>query len=50
MLTVPLTSRELQIEGQIDTLDRRVLLGALLLRLLRRRHRLLAGRAHRRSR
>jgi len=29
MLTVPLTSRELQIEGQIDTLDRRVLLGAL---------------------
>ena len=29
-LTVPLTSRELQIEGQIDTLDRRVLLGALL--------------------
>ncbi|MBI4887187.1 MAG: HAMP domain-containing histidine kinase [Acidobacteria bacterium] len=30
MLTVPLTSRELQIEGQIDTLDRRVLLGALL--------------------
>jgi signal transduction histidine kinase len=30
MLTVPLTSRELQIENQIDTLDRRVLLGALL--------------------
>jgi two-component system, NtrC family, nitrogen regulation sensor histidine kinase NtrY len=30
MLTVPLTSRELQIEDQIDTLDRRVLLGALL--------------------
>jgi signal transduction histidine kinase len=30
VLTVPLTSRELQIEGQIDTLDRRVLLGALL--------------------
>jgi signal transduction histidine kinase len=30
MLTVPLTTRELQIEGQIDTLDRRVLLGALL--------------------
>jgi nitrogen fixation/metabolism regulation signal transduction histidine kinase len=30
MLTVPLTSRELQIEAQIDTLDRRVLLGALL--------------------
>ena len=30
MLTVPLTSRELQIESQIDTLDRRVLLGALL--------------------
>jgi len=29
MLTVPLTSRELQIEDQIDTLDRRVLLGAL---------------------
>jgi nitrogen fixation/metabolism regulation signal transduction histidine kinase len=29
MLTVPLTSRELQIEEQIDTLDRRVLLGAL---------------------
>ena len=29
MLTVPLTSRELQIEQQIDTLDRRVLLGAL---------------------
>ena len=29
-LTVPLTSRELQIEDQIDTLDRRVLLGALL--------------------
>jgi nitrogen fixation/metabolism regulation signal transduction histidine kinase len=29
MLTVPLTSRELQIELQIDTLDRRVLLGAL---------------------
>jgi len=30
MLTVPLTSRELQIEAQIDTLDQRVLLGALL--------------------
>ena len=30
ILTVPLTSRELQIENQIDTLDRRVLLGALL--------------------
>jgi signal transduction histidine kinase len=30
VLTVPLTSRELQIEDQIDTLDRRVLLGALL--------------------
>lgn len=30
MLTVPLTTRELQIEQQIDTLDRRVLLGALL--------------------
>ena len=30
MLTVALTSRELQIEDQIDTLDRRVLLGALL--------------------
>jgi signal transduction histidine kinase len=30
MVTVPLTSRELQIEAQIDTLDRRVLLGALL--------------------
>ena len=30
VLTVPLTSRELQIENQIDTLDRRVLLGALL--------------------
>jgi signal transduction histidine kinase len=30
VLTVPLTTRELQIEGQIDTLDRRVLLGALL--------------------
>lgn len=30
ILTVPLTSRELQIEDQIDTLDRRVLLGALL--------------------
>jgi signal transduction histidine kinase len=29
-LTVPLTSRELQIEDQIDTLDRQVLLGALL--------------------
>ena len=29
LLTVPLTSRELQIENQIDTLDRRVLLGAL---------------------
>ena len=29
ILTVPLTSRELEIEGQIDTLDRRVLLGAL---------------------
>ena len=29
VLTVPLTSRELQIEDQIDTLDRRVLLGAL---------------------
>jgi two-component system, NtrC family, nitrogen regulation sensor histidine kinase NtrY len=27
MLTVPLTSRELQIEDQIDTLDRRVLIG-----------------------
>jgi signal transduction histidine kinase len=30
MVTVPLTSRELQIEAQIDTLDRHVLLGALL--------------------
>ena len=30
ILTVPLTSREREIEGQIDTLDRRVLLGALL--------------------
>ncbi len=30
MLTVPLTSREQEIEAQIDTLDRRVLLGALL--------------------
>ena len=30
VLTVPLTSRELQIENQIATLDRRVLLGALL--------------------
>ena len=30
VLTVPLTSREIQIEDQIDTLDRRVLLGALL--------------------
>jgi signal transduction histidine kinase len=30
MLTVPLTSREREIEAQIDTLDRRVLLGALL--------------------
>jgi signal transduction histidine kinase len=29
-LTVPLTSRELQIENQIDTFDRRVLLAALL--------------------
>ena len=29
VLTVPLTSRELQIEDQIDTLDRHVLLGAL---------------------
>ena len=29
-LTVPLTSRELQIEDQIDTFDRRVLLAALL--------------------
>jgi signal transduction histidine kinase len=29
-LTVPLTSRELQIEEQIDTFDRRVLLAALL--------------------
>ena len=29
VLTVPLTSRELQIEGQIDALDRQVLLGAL---------------------
>ncbi len=29
LLTVPLTSREIQIEDQIDTLDRRVLLGAL---------------------
>ena len=29
ILTVPLTSREREIEGQIDTLDRRVLLGAL---------------------
>jgi signal transduction histidine kinase len=31
ILTVPLTSREREIEGQIDTLDRQVLLGALLL-------------------
>ena len=30
MLTVPLTSRQQEIETQIDTLDRRVLLGALL--------------------
>jgi signal transduction histidine kinase len=30
MLTVPLTSRQQEIEQQIDTLDRRVLLGALL--------------------
>ena len=30
MLTVPLTSRQQEIEAQIDTLDRRVLLGALL--------------------
>jgi signal transduction histidine kinase len=30
MLTVPLTSRQQDIERQIDTLDRRVLLGALL--------------------
>jgi two-component system nitrogen regulation sensor histidine kinase NtrY len=30
VLSVPLTARELQIEAQIDTLDRRVLLGALL--------------------
>ncbi|MBI4264317.1 MAG: HAMP domain-containing histidine kinase [Acidobacteria bacterium] len=30
MITVPLTSREREIEAQIDTLDRRVLLGALL--------------------
>ncbi|MSO30455.1 MAG: HAMP domain-containing histidine kinase [Acidobacteria bacterium] len=30
MLTVPLTSRQQEIEEQIDTLDRRVLLGALL--------------------
>ena len=29
VLTVPLTSRELQIEDQIETLDRQVLLGAL---------------------
>jgi signal transduction histidine kinase len=29
VLTVPLTSRELQIENQIDALDRQVLLGAL---------------------
>jgi signal transduction histidine kinase len=30
MLTVPMTSRQQEIEAQIDTLDRRVLLGALL--------------------
>ncbi len=30
MLTVPLTSRQQEIEEQIDTLDRRVLLGALI--------------------
>ena len=30
MLTVPLTSRQQEIEGQIDTLYRRVLLGALI--------------------
>jgi signal transduction histidine kinase len=30
MLTVPLTSRQQEIEAEIDTLDRRVLLGALL--------------------
>ncbi len=33
VLTVPLTSRELQIEDQIDTLDRQVLLGALFFML-----------------
>jgi len=32
-ITVPLTSRELQIEDQIDTFDRRVLLAALLFML-----------------
>jgi signal transduction histidine kinase len=34
MLTVPLTSRQQEIEGEIDTLDRRVLLGALIFILL----------------
>jgi two-component system, NtrC family, nitrogen regulation sensor histidine kinase NtrY len=33
VLTVPLTSRQQEIESQIDTLDRRVLLGALLFML-----------------
>ena len=47
ILTVPLTSRELQIEDQIDTLDRRVLLGALLFVFAGAAHRLLAGRADR---
>ena len=42
ILTVPLTSRQREIEEQIDTLDRRVLLGALLFILAGAGPRLLA--------
>ena len=50
ILTVPLASRQREIEREIDELDRGVQLGALVLILLGAAHRLLDGRAHRRSR
>ena len=49
ILTVPLTLRQQEIEAQIDELDRRVLLAAVLFIMLGARHRLLDGRAHCRS-
>ena len=50
ILTVPLTSRQREIDEQIDTLDRRALLAALLFILARRRPRLFDGGADLRSR